>query len=525
MLHLFGKRRWSLDLLPQPWGELKSIYAYLRAGGADPLPDEQMIFPPNQIRWVGGAMDGVLGFQSEGGEKSKRVFRIVGATQRLQQEADGRWLKNLYETIIEDAIVGCIDVVLKELNKSHSNTDRLSEIGRYLAACGGHREAVKFGVALIGVFGTNQDSDILKTLGKHDEFTAFAAVALARVSENPERDLWEMAKLVHGWGRVQIVQRLKDTGDPEIQFWMLREGFRNEIMNEYLACICARAGRLHERLSQHPVDLSLLDAVADIIRALISGGPAEDIDDYEFAVDACERYVNIVWSRNDLGLRHFLAVAAVSKFLEQAGGWEKRMGSGWTELRRETMQALAKDVLARERWRDLVRIGLAVNDGQGFYDANQAAEQLSIDTWAVHLARVKSSPLTSYSWYHLMRQTDDARIGPVLAFAEFVMPFTEIETGPSDSLGSGPEFQAHQALDWVLQGLRRFPGRGWRIIKAGLRSPVIRNRNGAIQTLAAWSRGSWTEEMQNAVERAQDEEPQQDIKARLESLLSGSEIT
>jgi len=71
-------------------------------------------------------------------------------------------------------------------------------------------------------------------------------------------------------------------------------------------------------------------------------------------------------------------------------------------------------------------------------------EQLSIDTWAVHLARVKSSPLTSYSWYHLMKQTDDGRIGPVLAFAESVMPFTEIETGPSDSLGSGPEFQAHQ---------------------------------------------------------------------------------
>jgi len=525
MLQLFGKRRWSLDPLPQPWGELKSIYAYLCAGGSDPLPDEQIISPPNQIRWVGGAMDGVLGFQSEGDDKSKRVFRIVSATQRLQQEADGRWLKNLYETIIENAIVGCIDVVLKELNKSHSNTDRLSEIGRYLAVRAGHREAVKFGLALIGVFGTNQDSDILKTLGKHDEFTVFAAVALARVRENPERDLWEMAKLVRGWGRVQIVQRLKDTGDPEIQSWMLREGFRNEIMNEYLACICARAGRLHDKLNQQPVDLSVLDAAADIIRALINGGPAEDIDDYEFAADACDRYVNIVWSRNDLGLRHFLAIADLSQFLEQAEGWEKRMRCGWTELRRANMHALAKDVLARERWRELIPIGLAANDEQGFYDADQAAEQLSIDTWAVHFARVKSSPLTSHSWYHLMKQTDDARIGPVLAFVESVMPFTEIETGPSDRLGLGTEFQAHQALDWVLQGLRRFPGRGWRIIKAGLRSPVIRNRNGAIQTLAAWPRRSWTEEMRNTVEQARDEEPQQDIKACLESLLSGAEIT
>jgi len=169
----------------------------------------------------------------------------------------------------------------------------------------GHREAVKFGVALIGRVGTNQDSEILKTLGKHDEFT-YLPQSLWRELARIRSEIFGRWRSWSWLGRVQIVQRLKDTGDPEIQFWMLREGFRNEIMNEYLACICARAGRLHERLSQHPVDLSLLDAVADIIRALINGGPAEDHRCYEFAVDACERYVNIVWSRNDLGLIHFL---------------------------------------------------------------------------------------------------------------------------------------------------------------------------------------------------------------------------
>ena len=82
----------------------------------------------------------------------------------------------------------------------------------------------------------------------------------------------------------KMVRRLKDTTDPEIQAWMLREGFRNNIMDEYLACICARAGKLHLALNDQFVDAMLLDAAAEMIRALITGGPAEDIDDYESSV-------------------------------------------------------------------------------------------------------------------------------------------------------------------------------------------------------------------------------------------------
>ncbi|MGH9455282.1 MAG: hypothetical protein ACRD2O_15080 [Terriglobia bacterium] len=90
--------------------------------------------------------------------------------------------------------------------------------------------------------------------------------------------------MVHGWGRIQIVDRLVRTHDPQIQAWLLREGFRNSVMDEYLACICARADRLHEALKASGVDRPLLDGAAGIFRALIAGGPAEGIDEYEHAL-------------------------------------------------------------------------------------------------------------------------------------------------------------------------------------------------------------------------------------------------
>jgi len=303
MISLFKSEPWSLESLSPPWGQLDSIFVQIRKGVTEPLPDESLVFPLNKLKWVGGAMDGIMGGPAEGRNTEKRIFTFVAAVQTLQQRASDEALKNLYELVTEGDLVGCIDRVLQELSKYPSTAaGRFLQIGRYLAVRAAHREAVKFGLALVGAFGTAQDLEIPATLGLHDEFTLFAMVAIGRLSSDPEADLWNLAKKVKGWGRVQIVRRLCDTQNPEIQAWMLREGFRNEVMDEYLACICARAGRLHEALNQQFVDRELLDATADIIRALINGGPAEDMDDYEHSADVCEAYLNIVWSRNDLDL-------------------------------------------------------------------------------------------------------------------------------------------------------------------------------------------------------------------------------
>jgi len=92
-------------------------------------------------------------------------------------------------------------------------------------------------------------------------------------------------------------------------------------------------------------------------------------------------------------------------------------------------------------------------------------------------------------------QTDDPnRIDQVVRLAEERLPLKDIASGPSDELGLGLDFQAHSALDFVLQDLRRFPGKGWPLIRAGLKSPVTRNRNMAVRAIAAWQRPSWPAE-------------------------------
>ncbi len=527
MRRLFGQSNWSLESLTPPWGSLASIYAYVLLHGPDPLPDESLVREKNKFGWIAGAWDGVLGHGWEGKDPPERGSEILLMLRSLLERSENRTLGTLYRLISEEPLLPSLDFLLGEVIEAlpSIDQDRLLQIGRYFALHSGHREAVKFGLALIGIVGTVEDLDTLKILGRNEEFTLYAAVAMAHVATEGEQALWDLAKNVTNWGRIQTVERLKETQNPEIKAWMLREGFRNGVMDEYLACICARTGRLHDALKQPSADDALLDGAADIIRALITGGPAEDIDDYAQAVDACEAYVNHVWSRQVLGLRHFLSVAKLKWFLSQPDGWSGRESSGWSSNRRAVLSATCDEILGWEIWRSRIQQALASADEQTFYDGDTAAADLKIDTWEIHFGRVKAAPMTSSSWYRLMQQTDDSRIINVVSFAEVTLPLDQIETGPGDEMGLGQEFSPHQTLDWILQDLGRFPGHGWTLIKAGLRSPVVRNRNMAIKALAAWKREAWPPDAAPLLLKAHELEPVDSVKRRLHDLLEGKALS
>jgi hypothetical protein len=91
---------------------------------------------------------------------------------------------------------------------------------------------------------------------------------------SPGQSLWTLAKNVDGWGRIHVVERLAQTENPHIKDWLLREGFRNSVMYEYLAYTCATAGGLVAALSQGTVDRELLTSTGELLDALIAEGPA-----------------------------------------------------------------------------------------------------------------------------------------------------------------------------------------------------------------------------------------------------------
>ena len=204
---------------------------------------------------------------------------VIAAILALADHADAATLAATAEVLRTTEILPVVDAVLRGLG-SETDPDRrlrIRAIARLLADEAPERELVKFGIALTGVFGEiGVDRPTLDALGAHEEFTLFVAVALANLHAG-EHALWELAKRVDGWGRIQLVYRMTETKDPEIRAWMLRDGFRNSVMDEYLAYTCAVAGGLLEALAPDHIDDALFDGASDIIAALARGGPAEDL--------------------------------------------------------------------------------------------------------------------------------------------------------------------------------------------------------------------------------------------------------
>jgi hypothetical protein len=158
---------------------------------------------------------------------------------------------------------------------------------------------------------------------------------------------------------------------------------------------------------------------------------------------------------------------------------------------------------------------LSSNDVRTFERAARAAQEAGIDAFEWHWHRVNANPCDAGAWLYAMESANSARIDQLLTLAGRALPLTRIATGPGDKAAARHEPEAHTALELVLQRLKDFPGQGMNLIAAGLRSPIVRNRNLAINALAAADAATVSSQARNMVELALQEETNAEIRKRL----------
>lgn len=515
----FSGHKWDIESVNPPWSDRPSIYQHIldniRPGElglgikGDLLPDDEIVRRGKEISWAPGAFDGVLGHHVRNNEAAEVAKKILESFRALSKKAGDEYANSLYSLLLEQTALSYVDNLLEGLvTDDHLARERIRTIALWLASGAADREPIKCAIALLGVLHGN-DRDLLLTLGRHEEFTLFASVALKNSGDDQELSLWALACLVTGWGRIHIIERLAETRDEQIKAWMLRDGYQNDIMQEYTALTCVKTGDLVTALRHEPDD-KLLKGAGSLLSTLIQGrgGPAAGIEAYADGAEATELYLNYLRSR-ELDIEDYVAVSTIESFLNEEEGEVKDPVLGWPG-RRAALLKMTGAICARPDWERKIRAGLDSENSHTFWTATEAARLFGIDAWEVYFERLKRG---EDQWFFVMQTKDDERADRVIAFAEETLPLNEIASGPSESLGLGPKFQLHNALDCVLQELRRFPGRGWTLIRAGLQSPTVRNRNMAIQALAAWDRTGWPAEAEQLLRRAIEAEPKDDTRA------------
>lgn len=518
-----------------PWHNRPSIFAHINSHVDEQgrltkegikLPDDEIRFQDEPLRFVAGGMDGVFGHHVGEGESEAEARQIAEWIKSIAEEDTIEPKMELYEKLQEDKLVGLIDPVLNKMVEfALPIQPYLHNYARWLAFDSPDRGAVKFGIAILGLIRDPQDMPDILTLGKHEEFTLFASVALTNSDENPEMQLWQLAQFVDGWGKIQIVERLADTQHPEIKKWLVREGYKNSIMYEYLAYVCAEGGELKKELSAPDIDDELLRGAGDIIEALVNGGPAQDIRTYQDGSEVFRLYIGHLKKAGKYQLRDFLVLRTMQRFIqneERDWTWLEKMG--WTEDARNNLLIEIHQLIKKDLWRELVLKAQSSKDETELWWANSVARAIGMDMWEIHWKRLRDNPRQSVLWYHVTEDLNEERMDKIIALAKAQLPMDEIAAGPADELGMGPAFEAHRSLDFVLQYLGKYPGKGGDLIKTALRSPVTRNRNMALKVLSEWGQGHWPADMEAFLVRAFEQEPSEDTREKMAMVLNGDKM-
>ena len=252
-----------------------SIYEFLSAKADETgrlpedvrLPDEAPS-APGTVVWAPGALEGVFGHHVDSGE-AEAAHRLAELLTRAADKPSRRRLRRLMAGIT-DNMVEVVDATMERLVELEARRDGIHRVGHWLAATATEREHVKLGIALLSLAGLGDAAGLLRTLGAHDEFTLYAAAAFANGAEDgAESEIWALATLVDGWGRIQCVERLRNTSDPAIRRWMV--GLRSPTVR-------------NRNISLHALDLWPADAWPDGARSLIAAIADDDPDE-----DVCAR--------------------------------------------------------------------------------------------------------------------------------------------------------------------------------------------------------------------------------------------
>ncbi len=266
---------------------------------------------------------------------------------------------------------------------------------------------------------------------------------------------------------------------------------------------CATAGGLETALDGL-VDDELLDGACTIMRALVRGGPAEDISDYEPGPRIAATVVELVGERPS----NLVRLSAVVDIRRWAEDFEEHVAIA-ERCGRVLMRADVRDfVTARlERRRRGAR---GVGDRRGGRRRPVGGG----------LAAPAEAPADAALYHVLSRTPDEHRWARLAAFAEQKLPLDMLSSGPRDQLFPAPQHRepAH-ALLFLLQNMR--PGR-WSalLVSTGLLNPVIPTRNAALHALGRMPPPQWGETVRQALRRLAQEEPLDEVRERVMEQLA-----
>lgn len=332
-----------------PWKNRMSIYRHIKnnlnkyeklTSDGHKLPDSDFFDDNTDNTHLFDNLDKILNnsvSNKENDIKLAQYIKKISLYPKLEDKIE------FYKIAMKPNTSYIIENVCREIKRLNIKAnDNLYEWIEFLIFESPDREIVKLGIALIGTFNLHSFKGDLKILATHDEFSLLVFESLSRMSSYSESDLFELAKKVDGWGRIQLVERLSKTNNQAIKHWILTQGYKNSIMYDYLAYTAADSGDLKYALSKDIVDKDILFAARDIIESLILETNLVGISIYPYAAETIELFIEHTLGDYDFH-GHCVYKYIYEYVTDENKAWDYYKDNGWTNEKRTKIAKMLEE--------------------------------------------------------------------------------------------------------------------------------------------------------------------------------------
>ncbi|KHM53180.1 hypothetical protein NZ47_00400 [Anaerovibrio lipolyticus] len=468
------------------------------------LPEDFVLrqMPEQGLRFADGAIDGTVRYHM-GPTKNPDISALTLVLEMASQERFKDSANALITHFQNGGVMLPVMDALQDWVFDHPEKLSPEALGRFcmtLLVQSEDVESVKFAITILELLDreeTQELKDILLVLAASEELTLFCLFLLSSF-EDGNALIYSVAKRLKGWGRIHAVSMLKPEND-EMAQWLLNEGWRNEIMPEYSAIVAIKRGGLLDRLVGDNATKEDFQLAGELIGASLEDNPVPGLNKYKKSNELLGAYLKLA-DKYAEDLEDYSNIFDIRDFLEKGELAEKG-----------NLLKSADSILESEECIDCVEASM--DGGDGFY----LGKALGLDYAARAMDTLRHEWQTKYDIIDLLLP-EKQYVDEIIELFEDELPLEDMASGPENEMGNDERFADYGILSYVIQGLQSVPGKGERLICAGLYSPVIGTRNIALNTVDKWRKSDFqlTTTMENTLMKLKSSEVNEQTKKRLE---------
>lgn len=485
-----------------------SIYGKIKASiGTDgTLPEDFSVRgeAQNGMRFADGALDGMVRYQwgpSQGQD-------ISGLTRILELASKEEYSKAAEAMAAYFSAGGVMLPLIDEVQQwiyDHPQVLSPEGLGAFAQSYlkEGHSiEGMKFALAVLETLDVEPEGEfreIITTLALSEEFTLFTLFIIASWPDGTQV-IFDLAKKLHGWGRIHAVSMLRPENE-EMKDWMLHEGWKNDVLPDYVAMACIRRGGLLKVLEQDYIDTHEFKNAQSLINAAGTLGDLPSLKKYKHIGSLLTAYLNHANRLAD-ELEDYNSILQLKSFVE---------ADEVVFAEKQQVIDFSNELLQSEKCLQLA--SSAVEDGSDY----EFARAIGLPYADSAYKKLEADFENSYDLVDLLFP-DRQYVDEVISVCERRLPLRDMVVDEPEELEGVEENVHYGILSYVVQALKDTPGKGENLIYCSLRSPILGCRNIALNTLEAWRKKDVQipSKVKNALEWLKGAEPDENTRRRLE---------